>query len=139
MLSFSRSLRRLHKGGQLKIGNLCLRQLINLDLSNFEYEIFVVVSAGRCSRQNQNKYSKFDTSAAHQFGLVKFWILNICCCFCRQVQWTKSKQIFKIRHVLINKLLRTLPSLKNQFLPLFTHALMRQVKSLLAKHLRTHV
>ena len=41
----------------------CLLQLFNLDKSNFEYRIFVVVflQAGICSGINQNKYSKFDS------------------------------------------------------------------------------
>ena len=45
---------------------LCPRQLIDLDVSNFEYEIFDVV-------------------------------------FCRQEQWKKLKQIFKIRHIQIDE------------------------------------
>ena len=41
------------------------------------------------------------SSAAHQFGLVEFWISNICCCFLQAGTVEKSKQIFKIRHVQI--------------------------------------
>ena len=42
--------------------DLCPRQLIDLDVSNFEYWIFVDVFCRQTQWKNQNKYSKFDMS-----------------------------------------------------------------------------
>ena len=38
---------------------------------------------------------------AHEFGHVKFWILDICCCFLQPGAVEISKQIFKIQNVQI--------------------------------------
>ena len=35
---------------------------------------------------------------AHRFGRDEFSIFNICCCFFRQAQWKKSKQLFDIQN-----------------------------------------
>ena len=47
----------------------------------------------------------FVLEQAHHFGRFNFWISNNCCCF---RHWKKSKQTFKIQHVQINELPRTL-------------------------------
>ena len=53
------------------------------------------------------------SSTAHQFGQVEFWTSNICCCFLQAgtveiIKTNIQNSKFKIRHVQINELLKTL-------------------------------
>ena len=59
------------------------------------------------------------SSAAHRFGCVKFWVLNICFDFFTTPACRNNNQysIFKIRHVQIDELPRTLVFLNSNFAP----------------------
>ena len=52
-------------------------------------------------------YLDLMSSAAHRFGHVEFCISNICCCF-RQNGRNQNNSKFKIQHVQIDELPRTL-------------------------------